>query len=123
MTSDEAPTTVAAYMDAAPPEVAERLRTLANLIRAAAPDAEERIAYGLPTWRDGENLVHLGAFKHHIGLYPGPEAIEAFAAALDGLRTSKGAIQLPHVRPLPLELVEAIVRWRVDAAKAKRRGA
>jgi uncharacterized protein YdhG (YjbR/CyaY superfamily) len=123
VTSDEAPTTVAAYMDAAPPEVAERLRTLANLIRAAAPDAEERIAYGLPTWRDGENLVHLGAFKHHIGLYPGPEAIEAFAAALDGLRTSKGAIQLPHVRPLPLELVEAIVRWRVDAAKAKRRGA
>lgn len=123
MTSDETPTTVAAYIDAAPPEVAERLRTLANVIRAAAPDAEERIAYGLPTWRDGENLVHLGAFKHHIGLYPGPEAIEAFAAALDGLRTSKGAIQLPHVRPLPLELVEAIVRWRVDAAKAKRRGA
>ncbi len=123
MTSGEAPTTVDAYIDAAPPEVAERLRTLANVIRAAAPDAEERIAYGLPTWRDGENLVHLGAFKHHIGLYPGPEAIEAFAAALDGLRTSKGAIQLPHVRPLPLELVEAIVRWRVDAAKAKRRGA
>lgn len=96
-----------------------RLETLAALVRASAPEAEERVAYGLPTWRLGENLVHLGAFARHIGLYPGPEAIVAFKERLTGLRTSKGAIQLPHDAALPLALVEEIVRWRVTAVRQK----
>jgi uncharacterized protein YdhG (YjbR/CyaY superfamily) len=110
---------VAAYIEAAAEPARTRLRRLRTVIRKAAPDAIERIAYGLATWHQRENLVHLGAFAHHVGLYPGPAAIVAFAAELDTLPTSKGAIQLPHDRPLPLDLVRRIVRWRVAQVTAR----
>lgn len=83
---------VAAYIDAAAEPGRARLRALADVVRAEAPAAIERIAYGFPTWHQGENLIHLGAFAHHIGIYPGPAAIEAFADDLAGFKTSKGAI-------------------------------
>jgi uncharacterized protein YdhG (YjbR/CyaY superfamily) len=70
---------VTAYIDAAPEPVRTRLRTLAGIVREEAPGAIERLAYGLATWHQGENLIHLGAFAHHVGVYPGPEAIVAFA--------------------------------------------
>lgn len=104
---------VDAYLQAAPAPARERLRTLRQLVREEAPDAVERMAYGLPTWHQGENLVHLGAFAHHVGVYPGPEAVAAFAEELAGYETSKGAIRLPHDQPLPTELVRRLVRWRV----------
>ncbi len=98
-----------------------RMAALAAVVRAEAPQATERIAYGLPTWHQGENIVHLGAFQRHIGIYPGPEAISAFAPELNDFRTSKGAIQVPHDAPLPIELLRRIVRWRL-AAIAERPG-
>ncbi len=106
-------------IEAAPLAARERLRLLRELIAAEVPKATERIAYGLPTWHQGENLVHIGGFAGHVGLYPGPEAIAAFAGELTGLRTSKGAIQLPHDQPLPLELVRRIVRARLAAVASK----
>jgi uncharacterized protein YdhG (YjbR/CyaY superfamily) len=106
---------VTAYIDGFPPLVRERLATLRATIVACAPEAEERLAYGLPSWWQGENLIHIGGFKRHIGIYPGPEAIEAFAEELRGCVTSKGAIQVPHDAPLPLELVERLVRHRLAA--------
>lgn len=109
-------TPVSAYVDAAQEPARSRLRTLAELIRAEAPDAVERIAYGLATWHQGENLIHLGAFKHHIGIYPGAAAVAVFADDLTGFKTSKGAIQVPHDAPLPLALVRRITRWRVQQA-------
>jgi uncharacterized protein YdhG (YjbR/CyaY superfamily) len=108
-----------AYIEAAPAVSRERLRILRALIREEAPGAVERIAYAMPTWRQGENLVHLAGYTQHVGLYPGPEAIVAFADALEGLPSSKGAIQLRHDRGLPLELVRQIVRWRVARAGEK----
>ncbi len=107
---------VAAYLDAQPEPARSRLAALAALLRAEAPGATERMAYAMPTWHQGENLVHLAGYARHVGLYPGPAAIEHFAAALEGFTTSKGAIQLPHDRELPLDLVRQIVRWRVAAA-------
>ena len=109
---------VEAYVAAAPPGARAHLERLCALVRKEAPDAVERMAYGLPTWHQGENLVHLGAFARHVGLYPGAAAIEAFADELRDYRTSKGAIQLPHDRPLPVELVRRIVRARVAQAPA-----
>jgi uncharacterized protein YdhG (YjbR/CyaY superfamily) len=109
--SDDA---VVAYIDATAEPARTRLRTLRALVREEAPNAVERMAYGLPTWYQEKNLLHLGAFARHIGLYPGPAAIEAFAEELTSLRTSKGAIQLPHDRDLPLDLVRRIVRWRLE---------
>jgi uncharacterized protein YdhG (YjbR/CyaY superfamily) len=109
---------VTTYIEAAPEPARTRLRALAAVVRDEAPDAVERIAYGLATWHQGENLIHLGAFAKHVGVYPGPAAIVAFADDLAGFRTSKGAIQVPHDAPLPTELVRRITRWRIAQATA-----
>lgn len=82
-------------------------------IRTAAPDAEEAIAYQMPTFRLHGNLVHFAACAGHVGFYPAPSAIEAFADRLRSYHTSKGAIQFPHGRPVPWALVAAIVKYRV----------
>jgi uncharacterized protein YdhG (YjbR/CyaY superfamily) len=108
------PDAVQAYLDAAPEPARSRLRALADVVRAEAPGAIERIAYGLATWHQRENLIHLGAFEHHLGIYPGPAAIVAFADDLSAFKTSKGAIQVPHAAPLPVELVRRITRWRLE---------
>ena len=93
------PAAVAEYIDAAPEPARSRLRALADVVRAEAPDAIERIAYGLATWHLRENLLHLGAFKHHVGIYPGSAAIVAFAADLAAFIASKGAIQVASNSP------------------------
>jgi uncharacterized protein YdhG (YjbR/CyaY superfamily) len=110
---------VTAYIDAADEPARSRLRALRKVVRAEAPDAVERIAYGLATWQQGGHLIHLGAFQNHIGVYPGPAAIVVFAAELATFKTSKGAIQIPYDAPLPLELVRRITRWRVEESMKK----
>ncbi len=114
-TTEADPAAVAAYIDAAPEPAGSRLRALAEVVRAEAPDAIERIAYGLATWYQRENLIHLGAFAHHVGIYPGPAAIVEFAEDLAAFKTSKGAIQVPHDVPLPTELVRRLTRWRLES--------
>lgn len=110
---------VAAYIEQAAEPGRGRLRELAAVIRATAPEAVERMAYGLATWHQGENLLHIGAFANHVGLYPGPAAIVAFAEELTAFKTSKGAIQFPHDRPLPLDLVRRITAWRLAQVAEK----
>jgi uncharacterized protein YdhG (YjbR/CyaY superfamily) len=106
-----------AYIAATQEPNQSRLHTLRELIRQEAPEAVERMAYGMPTWHQGQNLVHIGAQARHVGLYPGPQAIEAFAQELRDFPTSKGAIRLLHDRELPLELVRLIVRYCVVQAQ------
>lgn len=65
----------------------------------------------MPTYRKNHNLIHFAAFKKHIGLYPGAEAVEAFADKLKDFKTSKGTIQLPYDKPLPLDLIVQIAKW------------
>ena len=113
---------VDAYLAAQPEPARGRLTELQELVRAEAPHAEERISYGLPTWRLRENLIHVGGFAQHVGVYPGAAAMVAFADELADYRTSKGAIQIPHDAPLPLELVRRILRWRLaEVAKLPER--
>ena len=57
------------------------------------------------------NLIHFACFQKHIGLYPGPEAVEEFREQLSGYKTSKGAIHLPYDKPLPVELIQSIAKW------------
>ena len=64
----------------------------------------------LAVWK-GRNLIQFAAAKKHIGLYPGPEAVEAFAGRLTEYKTSKGTIQLPYNKPFPLELIAEIAKW------------
>lgn len=113
------PEAVAAYIEAATEPARSRLLALRDVIRSEAPAAIERMAYGLATWHQGENLIHLGAFTHHVGIYPGAAAMVAFAGELGGYVTSKGTIQVPHDAPLPTELVRRLTRWRLEQVQAK----
>ena len=107
----KAPETVAEYIREQPEEVQPILRQLQETIREAIPDAKEKISWSMPTFWKGRNLIQFAASQKHIGLYPGPEAVEAFADRLEGYPTSKGTIRLPLNQPIPLELIADIARW------------
>ena len=94
--------------------VQPRLKAIRDTIRAAIPEAEERISYQMPTFWKGRNIIHFAAARRNIGIYPGGEATCVFAGRLTGFRTSKGAIQLPHDKELPLELIAEIARWSYE---------
>ena len=87
------------------------LQDIRCTIRAALPDAEERISWSMPTFWGGKNVIQFAASKRHIGVYPGPEAVELFQDKLAGYETSKGTIRLPYQEPLPLELIEENAKW------------
>ncbi|HBU13311.1 MAG TPA: hypothetical protein DEB31_11525 [Clostridiales bacterium] len=109
--------TIDDYIAGQPEEVRPFLRSIRETIRAAAPNATEKISWRMPTFWQGENLIHFAAFKKHIGIYPGGEAVEAFSDRIGEYGTSKGAIRLPLDKPIDHELVAAIVRWRVARLK------
>lgn len=106
--------TIQEYIDSQEVNVRERLNAIYEAIRSAIPDAEERISWGMPTFWKGRNIIHFAPAKKHIGLYPGPEAVEAFRERLKDYKTSKGAIQLPNNKELPLSLVAEIARWSYE---------
>ena len=87
------------------------LRQINETICGALPDAVPKLSWSMPTYWKKRNLIQFAAFKKHVGLYPGPAAVEAFADQLNGYRTSKGAIQFLYDKPLPLELIAEIAAW------------
>lgn len=101
--------------------VREQLTELANIIRAEAPDATEKISWGMPTFHLNGNLVHFANGKHHVGFYPGSSGVENFLEELGDLKHSKGAIQFPKDQPLPADLVRRIVRFRLAEQLARKR--
>ncbi len=108
--------TIDEYIAEQPEEVRPLLQSVRQTIRAAAPDATERISWQMPTFWQGENLIHFAAFQRHISLYPGSEAVAAFAHRLKGYKTSKGCIQFPFDKPIDHELIADIVRFRLEQA-------
>jgi uncharacterized protein YdhG (YjbR/CyaY superfamily) len=109
-----------AYIAGFPEDIQELLKQMRQTIQQAAPDATEAIKYGMPTFVLQGNLVHFAANKHHIGFYPSPSGITHFEKALEGYQTSKGAIQFPYEKKLPLSLVKKITAFRVKENTAKR---
>ena len=107
----EKPTTIDEYIAAQEEGVRSKLWELRSVLRAAIPEAEERISWSMPTYWKGQNLIHFAAAKKHIGLYPGGEATAAFAEKLAGLSVSKGTIRLPLDRELPAALITEIAQW------------
>jgi uncharacterized protein YdhG (YjbR/CyaY superfamily) len=101
------------YIATFPKEIQEILEELRATIKAAAPDAEEKISYQMPTFFLKSNLVHFAAFKNHIGLYPTPSGTQAFKRELSSYQGAKGSIKFPIDEPLPLELIRKIVEFRV----------
>ena len=102
-----------AYIASFPKEIQEILQGLRATIRAAAPDAEEKISYQMPTFAQKGNLVHFAAYKNHIGFYPTPSGITAFEQELSVYAGAKGSVQFPIDQPLPMDLISRIVRFRV----------
>lgn len=107
------------YIDTYPKEVRKILQQVRETIRKAAPDAEETISYGIPTFKLKGNLVHFAAAKNHIGFYPAPSGINAFKKELAGYKGAKGSVQFPLDEPLPLALITKIVKYRVKENLAK----
>ncbi len=107
----EPPKTIEDYIQRQEEQVRPYLQQIREAIKTAIPDAMEKISWSMPTYWKKRNLIQFAAFRHHIGLYPGPEAVEAFAEKLQEYKTSKGAIQLPYDKPLPLSLIGEIAIW------------
>lgn len=107
------PADIDAYIAQFPPEVQDILRQIRAVIRAAAPQASEKISYQMPTFYLNGNLVHFAAFKHHIGFYPTPNGVEAFKDDLARYKGAKGSVQFPLDQPIPYDLIRRIVEFRV----------
>jgi uncharacterized protein YdhG (YjbR/CyaY superfamily) len=108
------PTTIDEYISAFPEDVQAVLQELRSVIRETAPEAQEAIKYGIPTFVLQGNLVHFAAYKTHIGFYPAPSGLENFRSELAGYAGSKGAVQFPLDQPLPFDLIRRITAFRVQ---------
>ncbi len=106
--------TIDDYIASYPPDVQAILQTLRKAIMEEAPQAQETIKYGMPTFVLHGNLVYFGAWKHHIGFYPITGAMEESIEELSAYKTSgKGTIQFPFSQPLPLPLIRTLVQFRI----------
>lgn len=114
-------TTIDDYIASFPSATQKLLTAMRKTIQKAAPEATEKISYGIPTFYLKGNLVHFGAYETHIGFYPAASGVAHFKAQLTTYKTSKGAIQFPIDQPLPLELVDEITRFRVAENLTKKK--
>ena len=102
---DKKSITVETYIAQFPAQTQNILHEIRRVIREAAPDAREKISYGIPTFYQNGNLVHYAAYAGHIGFYPTPSGIEVFKDELTKYKSSKGAVQFPIDKPVPLDLI------------------
>ena len=107
----EKPNTVDEYIIAQEETVQAKLKQLRGIIHSAIPVAEVRIAWSMPTYWKGRNIIHFAAAKKHIGLYPGGDATAVFADELNGFDVSKGTIRIPYDTEMPKELIGKIAQW------------
>ena len=121
--SEAQPKTVDEYIARFSDEVQAILRELRGVVKAHAPQAEERISYQMPGYYLNGPLVYFAAFKRHIGFFPTAADLTPFDAELAPYKRSKGTVQLPLDRPMPYDLIARIVEYRVaeNLAKGKRR--
>ena len=102
------------YIALYPIDVQEKLQEIREVISESAPDAVEKISWRMPTFYQFGNLVHFAAFKKHIGFFPGADGIATFQDRFSEYKSSKGGVQFPFDKPMPLDLVREIVKFRVN---------
>jgi len=118
------PATIDEYIAAQPAENRLILEKIRKTIKKAAPQAMEKISWRMPTFWQGENIIHFAAFKTHIGIYPGDLGNLPFEHKLAGYKTTKGAIQFPLDKPIDYDLIAEITKFRIStAAKNKNNSA
>jgi uncharacterized protein YdhG (YjbR/CyaY superfamily) len=108
------------YISTFPKDIQDRLNSIRETVRNAAPDASEKISYGIPTLYLNGNLLHYAAYKSHIGFYPGSAPISDFSKELESYQTSKGTVKFPHTKPLPLNLIKNITLHCVERNSKKK---
>lgn len=110
--------TVEEYLEGFDGDVRARLEAMRETVRAAAPDAVESMAYGMPAYKlDRKPLVYFAGFPRHVGFYATPNGHEAFAEDFARYAQGKGSVQFPHTEPLPLDLVRRVVEFRIGAIR------
>ena len=113
------PQNVTEYINAAPKEAQKKLREMRTCLRKAAAGAEESLKWGMPSFSLKRILFSFAGYKHHIGFYPTPSVIKAFARELADFKTAKGSIQFSLDKPLPLPLIRKIAAFRIRELNEK----
>ena len=111
--STDVPKNIDEYIAKFPIEVQEKLQKIRKIVQDAAPEATEKISYQMPTFYLYGNLVHFAAYKKHIGFYPTPSGITSFDEELAPYKRAKGSVIFPLDKPIPYDLIDKIVRFRV----------
>ena len=114
------PPNVDAYINGFSSPQKELMQQLRSIIKELAPEAEEKISYGMPGYMLNGMLVYFAGYEKHIGLYAMPSAVSAFKDELTKFKTSKGTVQLPLDKKLPVTLIKKMIRYRIkeNAEKA-----
>lgn len=107
------------YIANQPENIRPILQQLRQIIKEIVPKAEEVISYQMPAFKQNGMLVWYAGYKNHIGFYPSSTPIVFFKDELKAYKTSKGAIQLPLDKPLPVELITKIVKFKIEENTAK----
>jgi len=107
-------TPIEQYIQKFPIEVQQKLSELHLFIKKQVSEAEETISYGIPTFKLNGNLVHFAGYKNHIGFYFGAACIDVFKDDLKAYKTSKGTVQFSLNEPLPFEIIEKIIQFRIS---------
>ena len=118
-TTKSTPQTIDEYIAGFPKDIQAILQKIRKIVKKAAPDAQEKISYQMPTFYLNGNLVHFAAFKHHIGFYPTPSGTAKFQKEISKYKAAKGSIQFPLDEPIPYDLITKIVEFRVKENLAK----
>ena len=113
------PANIDEYIAGFPKDVQKALQQVRETIQKAAPNADETISYAMPAFKQNGNLVYFAAWKEHIGFYATPTGNSAFKKDLVGYKTSKGAIQFPLDKPMPVQLITKLVKFRVKENEEK----
>jgi uncharacterized protein YdhG (YjbR/CyaY superfamily) len=107
--------TVDSYIKSFPENVQVLLYQIRSAIKENAPDADESIAYRMPAYKtNGKPLVYFAGFRDHIGFYATPTGHAEFSKELSKYKQGKGSVQFPLDKPMPVELIGRIVRFRVQ---------
>jgi len=110
--SNQKPTTVSEYIEAAPKEAQPHLREIRALLKKVAPGATETLKWGSPVLEEKRILFSYAAYKSHLNFMPTGPAIEPFKDELVEYETGKDTIQFPYDKPLPKALIRKIATYR-----------
>ncbi|UKT63890.1 iron chaperone [Pedobacter mucosus] len=104
-------------------ETQKLLQVVRQTIHQVIPEAKEVISYGMPAFKVNKILVYFAGYKNHIGFYPTGSGIDAFKSEFTDYKWSKGAVQFPLNKPLPLDLITRITKFRAneDLEQAKKK--